>query len=138
MRPLAAIVLSIVSFACASSHTATPSLRQQCEASYSSLWVAAQSAMVLLDARVVNANQVAGVIDGRIAADIYGAPIELSATIRRTPSMQPGAVEPVWVEVRTWDPSTDDPDPARLSVLKEVARQYLELVGQRVPCGSPM
>lgn len=138
MRPLAAIVLSLASFACASSHTATPSLRQQCEDSYSSIWIAAQSAMVRLDARVVSSNQDAGVIQARIAADIYGAPIELAATIRRTPAIQPGMDEPVWVEVRTWDPSTDDPDPARLSVLKEVARQYLELVGQRVPCGGPM
>jgi hypothetical protein len=138
MRPLAAIVVSLVSFACASSHTATPSLRQQCEASYSTIWIAAQSAMLGLEARVVSANQDAGTIHGRMEADIYGAPIELSASIRRTPSMQPGTVEPVWVEVRTWDPSTDDPDPDRLSILKAVARQYLELVRQRAPCGGPM
>ena len=138
MRQLLAIGMLCVTAACASSHTATPSLRQQCEDSFDRVWMAAQSALLVLGGETVSANRPAGTIHGRIASDLYGAEIELGITVRRTPDTRIESVEPLWVEVRTWDPSTTEPDPERLEDLRLVARQFLTLIQERAACGSPM
>lgn len=138
MRQLAVLVLGAALTACASSHTATPNLRQQCEDRFDRIWIASQSALVQLGARVVSSNQAAGALLARIEADAYGAPIEISVYIRRSPDQQPATIEPLWLEVRTWDPSTNDPDPERLEDMQLVARQFLALVRERAACGGPM
>jgi hypothetical protein len=138
MRQFAAVALLLSVAACASSTTGTPNLRQQCEDRFETVWVAAQSALVQLDARVVNANQAAGSIMGRIDADVYGAEIEIGVNVRRSPDIQRATQEPLWVEVRTWDPSTNDPDPRRLADLKFVAEEVLNLIRSRAQCGPPM
>ena len=138
MRQLAALVLAALLGACASSHTATPSLRQQCEDRFDRIWIASQSALAQLGARVVSSNQAAGALLARIEADAYGAPIEISVAIRRSPDQQPATVEPLWVEVRAWDPSTTDPHPERLEDMQLVARQLLALIRERAACGGPM
>jgi hypothetical protein len=138
MRQLVAIPLLCALVGCASTGTGTPSMRQQCEERYDRVWIAAQSALSALGAVTVNANRSWGTIQGRIDAEVYGAEIELGITVRRTPDTRVDSVEPLWVEVRTWDPSTTDPDAYRMEKLEMVARQYLELVGQRANCGPPM
>lgn len=138
MRQLAVMILLVSFLGCASSHTATPNLRQQCEERFETVWVAAQSALLQLDARVVNANQTAGTIIARIDAEFYGADIQIGLTVRRSPDIQRATQEPLWVEVRTWDPATGEPDAARLSDLRLVAEEVLRLIRARAQCGPSM
>jgi hypothetical protein len=138
MRNAALIVSLCVVAACATSSDGIPTLRQDCEDRYDTIWVAAQTAVSRLGGKVLSANKGSGAILGRLESDVLGSEIDLHINLSRLPDHQIGTLEPVTVEIKATDTRVEQPDAYRVQELRSLEERYLELVGQRVPCGGPM
>jgi len=139
MRTIALLLAIIAATGCAtSSSTGAPTLRQTCEDRYTTVWGAAQLAVVALGGKVVNASEAGGLILGKLAVDVLGSEVELHITVTRYPDHRPGTIAPVTVSVTAREPGISEPDEYRREELRSLEEQYLALVGQRAACGSPM
>lgn len=137
MRTLCSVLVLISSISCSSSTGGTPSGRMPCEDRYSTVFSAAQSAVIRLGGRVVNASETSGSIVGEIEVDVHGFQVELSITLSRIPDHQPGTQEPITVSVRAKQPGVSDPDVFRAEELRQLEEQYMALVRDRAICGNP-
>jgi hypothetical protein len=132
---LSAMIFAVVG--CASSD-GIPTLRQDCEDRYDSVWIAAQTAVGRLGGTVVSSNSSSGVILGRLDSDVLGSEIDLHINLSRLPDHQPGTQQPVTVTVKAVDRRVAEPDPARVEDLRTLEDRYLRLVGERAACSGPM
>ena len=139
MRTIALLLTIVAATGCAtSSSTGVPTLRQTCEDRYTTVWAAAQLAVVALGGKVVTASEAGGMIYGKLAVDVLGSEVELHITVTRYPDHQPGTIAPVTVSVTASEPGNPEPDQYRREELRSLQEQYLALVGRRAACGSPM
>ena len=132
------LAATILAAAACSSSTGAPTLRQDCEDRFSRVWSSAQWAVGSLGGKVVHASEQSGTILGRIDVDYLGSTVELNITVSRLPGNDPGSSQTVTVSINAVEPSVSDPDEARIEELRRIEEQYLELVGSRAVCGSPM
>jgi hypothetical protein len=137
MRHLALCVMFCAAAGCASSD-GIPTLRQDCEDRYETVWLAAQTAVGRLGGTVVSANSSSGAILGRLDSDVLGTEIDLHINLSRLPDHQPGTQQPVTVTVKAVDRRVAEPDTTRVEDLRSLEDRYLRLVGERAACGTPM
>jgi hypothetical protein len=137
MRHLALWVMFCAAAGCASSD-GIPTLRQDCEDRYETVWLAAQTAVGRLGGTVVSANSSSGAILGRLDSDVLGTEIDLHINLSRLPDHQPGTQQPVTVTVKAVDRRVAEPDTNRVEDLRSLEDRYLRLVGERAACGRPM
>jgi len=137
MRHFALCVMFFAAAGCASSD-GIPTLRQDCEDRYETVWLAAQTAVGRLGGAVVSANSSSGSILGRLDSDVLGTEIDLHINLSRLPDHQPGTQQPVTVTVKAVDRRVGEPDTNRVEDLRSLEDRYLRLVGERAACGTPM
>jgi hypothetical protein len=137
MRHLALCVMLCAAAGCASSD-GIPTLRQDCEDRFDTVWIAAQAAVGRLGGTVVSASNSAGAILGRLDSDVLGTEIDLHINLSRLPDHQPGSQQPVTVTVKATDRRVTEPDPNRIEDLRSLEDRYLRLVGERAACSGPM
>jgi PAS domain-containing protein len=137
MRRLVLCVVICAAAGCASTD-GIPTLRQDCDDRYDTVWIAAQTAVGRLGGRVVSANSSAGAILGRLDSDVLGTEIDLHINLSRLPDHQPGTQQPVTVTVKAVDTRVTEPDANRIEDLRSLEDRYLRLVGERAACGGPI
>ncbi len=137
MRNLALIMMLCAAAGCASSD-GVPSLRQDCEGRYDTVWIAAQTAVTRVGGRVVSANSGSGAILGRLDSDVLGTEIDLHINLSRLPDFEPGTLESLTVAVKATDTRVAQPDAYRVEELRSLEERYLRLVGERAVCSGPM
>lgn len=137
MRHIALVALLCAAAGCASSD-GVPTLRQDCEDRYDTVWIAAQTAVTRLGGSVVSANRASGAILGRLDSDVLGSEIDLHINLTRLPDHQPGTLQPVTVTARANDRRVSEPDANRIEELRSIEERYLRLIGERAACGGPM
>lgn len=137
MRKIVLILALSLAAGCASSNGA-PAMRQTCEDTYDTVWVAAQAAVRRVGGAIVDSNRSSGTILGRLTSEVMGAEIDLHITLSRLPDHQPGTLQPVTVTVRATDPRVAEPSPGRVEDLRTLEERYLRLVGERAACGGPV
>ncbi len=137
MRKFILLILIVVAVGCASSPGA-PTLRQNCEDHFSTVWSSAQLAVVTLGGKVVHASEFSGTILGRIEVDVLGSKVELNITVSRLPDQRPDLPQMITVTIQAVEPKVSNPDPNRIEELRLLEEKYLALVANRAACGSPM
>ncbi len=137
MRILALVMMLCAAAGCATSD-GVPSLRQDCEDRYETVWIAAQTAVTRVGGRVVSANSGSGAILGRLDSDVLGTEINLHINLSRLPDFQPGTLEALTVTVKATDTRVAQPDAYRVEELRSLEERYLRLVGERAACSGPM
>jgi len=137
MRHLALFFVFCAAAGCASSD-GIPTLRQDCDDRYDTVWVAAQTAVGRLGGTVVSANSSSGAILGRLDSDVLGTEIDLHISLSRLPDHQPGTLQAVTVTVKATDRRVAEPGPGRIEELRSLEDRYLRLVGERARCSGPM
>jgi hypothetical protein len=116
-----------------------------CDAQFSHVWAAAQSAIINLGGRVVSASELGGMILGELILDTLGSNVELYVRVDRPADHHPGVRERISVNVKAVEKGVSEPDQNRLKELIDLEKRYLALVHQYVArvdrgasCGSPM
>ncbi|MDX2436087.1 MAG: hypothetical protein QNL88_03450 [Acidobacteriota bacterium] len=137
MRILALVMMLCAAAGCATSD-GVPSLRQDCEDRYETVWIAAQTAVTRVGGRVVSANSGSGAILGRLDSDVLGTEINLHINLSRLPDYQPDTLESLTVTVKATDTRVAQPDAYRVEELRSLEERYLRLVGERAACSGPM
>ena len=137
MRNVALIFLLCAAAGCATSD-GIPTLRQDCQDRYETVWIAAQTAVGKVGGRVVSANSGSGAILGRLDSDVLGTEIDLHINLSRLPDIRPGTQEPLTVTIKATDTRVAEPDAYRIEELRSLEERYLRLVGERAACSGPM
>ena len=137
MRNLILTLALGVTAACATSD-GIPTMRQDCQDRFDTVWVSAQTAVTRLGGRVVNASSSSGAILGRLDSDVLGSEIDLHIQVSRLPDSRPATQEALTVTVKATDRRVAEPDARRIDELRSLEERYLRLVGDRAACSGPM
>jgi len=137
MRNLVLMIALGISAGCATSD-GIPTLRQDCQDRFETVWIAAQTAVTRVGGRVVSANSPSGAILGRLDSDVLGSEIDLHIQVTRLPDVQPGTQEALTVTAKATDRRVAEPDSYRIEELRSLEERYLRLVGDRAACSGPM
>jgi len=138
MRNVTLIILLALAVGCATASDGVPTLRQDCQDRFDTVWVAAQTAVTRVGGRVVSASSSSGSILGRLDSDVLGSEIDLHIQVSRLPDVQPGTQESLTVTVKATDRRVAEPDSHRIDELRSLEERYLRLVGDRAACSGPM
>lgn len=137
MRTFCLVIMLTVAAGCATSD-GIPTMRQDCQGRFETVWIAAQTAVSRVGGRVLSANRASGTILGRLDSDVLGSEIDLNISVTRLPDVQPGTQEPLTVSIRASDRRLEEPDAHRIEELRSLEERYLLLVGDRAACGGPV
>jgi hypothetical protein len=137
MRNIVLAMMLCAAAGCATSD-GVPTMRQDCQDRYETVWIAAQTAVTRVGGRVLSANKASGAILGRLDSDVLGTEIELHINLSRMPDLQPGTLESLTVSVKASDMRVAEPDAHRIEELRSLEERYLRMVGDRAACSGPM
>ncbi len=137
MRTPVLITMLCVAAGCASSD-GVPTMRQDCQDRFGTVWVAAQTAVTRIGGKVLSANSSSGAILGRLDSDVLGTEIDLRINLTRLPDSMPGTQEALTVTVKATETRVAEPGAYRNEELRSLEERYLRLVGERAACSGPM